>query len=448
MHVREYLVLITLMLLTGCASYEKQTQSFRGAWNSGNTIEASKFANIKVYDNIDSKDSVIWLLEQGAALRANDQLEESNYAFDRAEKRIKYYESQAKLSLSKEATGLVTNLTAIPYEGKGYDSVMLNTYQALNYLQLGQTDAALVELRQANEAQKAELIRNTRRITSARKSAKQLNSNILRTEKDINTQSTLNRIQPNLNLDYGPFVNPFTDFLHALCLWSLADDQSENALVSLRRINATLGSSPFISNEIKLVNKLLSNNNNLDLTYVFFETGVAPLRREIRLDIPLYSQDLPYVAAEFPRLEPRGHLIPSSVAIGKTKTDATMICEMDAVIGQDFRTELPGIIIRTIASAALKASATKQAGNKNGDFGIIAGTVYQIFSTKADLRTWTSLPKAFAVTRVETPKNRKLTLLVGSQKSEIIVNPGQVSVVYVKGFSHGGPLKIHQFRLK
>ena len=446
--MREYLLLITLLLLTGCASYEKQTQSFRGAWNSGNTIEASKVANIKVYDNIDSKDSVVWLLEQGAALRANDQLEESNFAFDRAEKRIKYYEGQAKLSLSKEATGLVTNLAAIPYEGKGYDRVMLNTYQALNYLQLGQTDAALVELRQANEAQKAELTRNTRRITSARKSARQLNSNILRTEKNINGQATLNRLQPSLNMDYGSFVNPFTDFLHALCLWSLADDQSENALVSLRRINATLGSSPFISDEIKLVDKLLSDNNHPDLTYVVFETGVAPVRREIRLDIPLYDRDLPYIAAEFPRLEPRGHLISSSVAAGKIKTDATMICEMDVVIGQDFRSELPGIIIRTITSAALKASTTKQVGDKNGDLGIIAGTAFQIFSTKADLRTWTSLPKAFAVTRVETPNNRKLTLLVGSQKSEIVVNPGHVSVVYVKGFAHGAPLKIHQFRLK
>lgn len=145
--------MITSLLLTSCASYERQTQSFRGAWNSGNTSEASKAANIQVYDNINSKNGVIWLLEQGAALRANDQLEESNYAFDRAEKRIKHFENQAKLRLSKEATGLVANLATTPYEGRGYDRVMLNTYQALNYLRLGNTEAALVELRQANAEQ-------------------------------------------------------------------------------------------------------------------------------------------------------------------------------------------------------------------------------------------------------------------------------------------------------
>ena len=446
--MRRFLLLITLLLLTSCASYEKQTQSFRGTWNSGNTLEASKVANIKVYDNIDSKDSVIWLLEQGAALRANDQLEESNYAFDRAEKRIKFYENQAKLRISKETTSLVTNLATIPYEGKGYDRVMLNTYQALNYLRLGQKDEALVELRQANAEQKKELIRNERKITSARKSTRQLNSDILQTEKDYNAQIQLRRLQPNLNLDYGPFVNPFTDFLHALCLWSLADDQSENALVSLRRIYETLGRPQFISDEIKLVDDMLSGKKHPDLTYVIFETGVAPILKEIRLDIPLYDRDLPYVATEFPRLVTRGHLISSSVATGEIKTKATMICEMDEVIGRDFKTGLPGVIIRTVASAALKASATKNAGDKNGDLGKIAGTVYQIFSTKADLRTWTTLPKAFAVTRIETPNNRKLTLLVGSQKSEIIVNAGKVCVVYVKGFVDGAPLKIHQFKLK
>lgn len=446
--MRELCSLLPLLLLTGCASYERQTEAFRGAWNGGNTTKAAELANVQVYDKSDSRDGVIWLLEQGAALRANDQLEESTFAFDRAEKRMRHYESQAKVRLSKETTALMVNLATIPYEGRGYDRVMLNTYQALNYLRLGQADAAMVELRQANDEQDAELIRNARRITSARKSAGRFQSNILRTQNDANTRAQLDRLQPSLNMDYGAFVNPFTDFLHALCLWSLADDQRENAIVSLRRIHDTLGRPGFIADEIELVDEVLSGKKHPDLTYVIFETGVAPVRKEVRLDIPLFDRDLPYVAAEFPRLEHRGHPLTCAVAIGKTKTDATVICDMDAVIGRDFRSELPGMITRTLASAALKATATKEIGDKVGDIGTVAGTVYQIFSTQADLRTWTSLPKSFAVTRIETPADRKLTLLVGPQKSDVTVNTGRVNVVYVKGFAHGAPLKIHQFRLK
>ena len=121
---------------------------------------------------------------------------------------------------------------------------------------------------------------------------------------------------------------------------------------------------------------------------------------------------------------------------------------MDAVIGRDFRSELPGMFTRSLASAARMATATKKIGDKTGDIGTVLGTVYQVVSTQADLRTWTSLPKSFAVARVDTPADRKLTLFVGPQKSEVTVNTGRVNVVYVKGFAHGAPLKIHQFRLK
>ena len=236
--------------------------------------------------------------------------------------------------------------------------------------------------------------------------------------------------------------------LHALCLWSLADDQSENAIVSLRRIYQTLGQPRFIADEIKAVDKILSGGKHPDLTYVIFEIGVAPIRKEVRLDIPLFDQELPYVTAEFPRLENRGHPLTCAVVIGKNKIDAMVICEMDAVIGRDFQSELPGIITRTLSSAILKATATKQFSDKAGDIGTVAGTMYQIFSTQADLRTWTSLPKSFAVARVKTPSDRRLTLFVGPQKNEVTVNKGEVNVVYLKGFAHGAPLKIHQFRLK
>jgi len=439
---------IALLLMTGCASYERQTAAFRGAWNAGNVQKASELANMQVYDKSDSHDGVIWLLEQGAALRANNQIKESIYAFERAEKRMRHYESQAKIRVSKEATALAVNLESVPYEGRGYDRVMLNTYQALNYLHLGQRDAAMVELRQASDEQDAELIRNARRITSARKSAGRYRSNILRTQNSAGTRNQLDSLQPSLNMDYGAFVNPFTDFLHALCLWSLADDQSENAIVSLRRIYQTLGQPRFIADEIKAVDKILSGGKHPDLTYVIFEIGVAPIRKEVRLDIPLFDQELPYVTAEFPRLENRGHPLTCAVVIGKNKSDAMVICEMDAVIGRDFQSELPGIITRTLSSAVLKATATKQLSDKAGDIGTVAGTMYQIFSTQADLRTWTSLPKSFAVARVKTPSDRRLTLFVGPQKNEVTVNKGEVNVVYLKGFAHGAPLKIHQFRLK
>jgi len=428
------------LLLAGCASYESQTGSFRGAWNSGSIRHAAQIASREAGKRSDSRDAVVWFLEQGAALRAAGEFAASNHAFGQAEKRIEFYDRQAKLRLSKEATGLLTNLAALPYEGRGYDRVMLNTYQALNYLQLGQAEAALVELRQAHVEQDAEVIRNARRIVAARKSAGKY-------ERAIRG-AKLDELQPDIALDYGAFVNPFTDFLHALCLWSLAADDRENALVSLRRIHSTLGGPGFLAEEIKRVDRILGGAKHPDLTYVIFETGVAPIRREVRLDVPLRSEKVRYVAAAFPRLEPRGRPTPAHVAIGGERHEATLICDMDAVVGRDFRTELPAVVLRTLAAAAAKAAIAKKAREESGDLGAIAGLLYQATTAQADLRTWTALPKAFRVCRVETPDDRRLTLLVGTQKGEITVNTGRVNVVFVKSFASGTPLKIQQFPLK
>lgn len=432
--------LVFVLLLTGCASYESQTGSFRRAWNGGSIGQAAQIASREAGKRSDSRDAVVWFLEQGAALRAAGQFAASNHAFEQAEKRIAFYERQAKLRLSREATGLLTNLAALPYEGRGYDRVMLNTYQALNYLQLGQAEAALVELRQAHAEQDAEVVRNARRIVAARKSAGEYERSIRR--------ANLDELQPDIALDYGAFVNPFTDFLHALCLWSLAADDRENALVSLRRIHSTLGGPEFLADEIKRVDRILSGAKHPDLTYVIFETGVAPIRREVRLDVPLFDKNVPYVAAAFPRLERRGRSTPANVVIGEAKHSTTLICDMDAVVARDFRTELPAVIFRTLAASAAKAAMAKKAREEAGDLGAIAGFLYQAAGAQADLRTWTTLPKEFRVCRVETPGDRKLTLLVGPQKSEVAVNTGRVNVVCVKSFAPDAPLKIQQFRLK
>jgi len=109
---------------------------------------------------------------------------------------------------------------------------------------------------------------------------------------------------------------------------------------------------------------------------------------------------------------------------------------------------LPAVILRTLAASAAKAAISKKAREKSDELGAIVGFLYQATGAQADLRTWTALPKAFRICRVETPSDRKLTLLVGPQKSEVSVNTGRVNVVCVKGFAPGTPLKIQQFQLK
>jgi hypothetical protein len=122
---------------------------------------------------------------------------------------------------------------------------------------------------------------------------------------------------------------------------------------------------------------------------------------------------------------------------------------MDAVVAREFKNELPGVVARTIVSAAIKAAATKVAGDKGGDVGQLVGMLYQAGSTAADLRTWTALPKEFHVCRFDTPSERIISISTGGgAKADVTVDDAQISVVYVKDFGPNTLLKVNQFPLK
>ena len=284
-------------------------------------------------------------------------------------------------------------------------------------------------------------------MEKARKEAEENQSVSLST---VNSESKLDIIRPNIEDDYGDYGNPFKDFVYAMYLATDSDRSiRENATVSLRRVNSNLGGNPFIEEEIKLANKNLSGNDNTRRTYVIYESGLAPVREEVRLDIPTGDRNIPYVAAAFPKLAFQGQPVSMTVQAGNKDYSSTRLSNMDAIIAQEFKNELPGVIARTVVSAAVKAAATKVAADKGGDFGLIAGMLYQAGSTQADLRTWLSLPKEFHVCSFETPSDNAVNISTsGGGTAEITVSESQINIVYVKDFSPNTDLRIAQFSLR
>src|SRR5208282_2376720 len=129
------------LLTTGCQTYEQQNHVIQ-YWHQGNmtnaVVEATKMAD----QNANNKDTVIWRLEEGAVLRGAGKYEEINKAFDQAQDKIDQYSQEAKVRVGQEAGAMMSNQANLDYEGRAYDGIMLNTYEVLNYLQLGEPDKA------------------------------------------------------------------------------------------------------------------------------------------------------------------------------------------------------------------------------------------------------------------------------------------------------------------
>jgi hypothetical protein len=457
-----------LMLLAGCESYTNQTQDLRAVWNGGNYASAAQLAT-DAATNSSPNDAVLWNLEAGAAARAAGDAQGSLMAFNRADRLFDYWDTQPEISISRESVSLLVNPTVLPYRGTDYDRIMESTYQAINYLQLGKLDEARVELNRGLERQRTALRNNADRLAKAQAASAQSATNggynAQRAQQDPQFQAQLNQIYgPLAGLrNYTNYVNPFTTYLQGVCLLARAQSPAdlESARVDFERVRAMIGAGPAIDADCDLATQVANGGKLPDTTWVIFETGTAPVREEARIDIPLFvvSRDVPYVGVAFPKLTFNGLYDNGLVAqaAGGAPVQTTLVCDMDSVIGLDFRNELPNIVVKTLISAGAKAAAVYgvEAGTNNNDDLLkslvrIAGTVYEAGTNRADLRTWVTLPKQFQFCRLPTPADHKLYLArAGTRESvEVDLPNSPVNMVYVKSASVGSRLSIATFPLR
>lgn len=468
-------------ILAACSSHTSQTRGLTASYLSGNLSAAAQEADKQATQRGESRDAVIWRLEQGAVLRAAQQVGQSTRAFDLAEDRIRDFDHEADVKLSRETAATFTNLASLPYKGFAYDRIMMNTYKALNDLTQQQYDKARVELMRALQRQREAVEDNAKRIEKAQEEAagfKPKNkegeevkvapdkdseankqSTVQRAEKDQKFQSQLNSAlsaqRDRINSTYSVYVNPFTVYLDGLFFMyrSTGGADFERARKSLERVRGMMADKTFPSADLDALEELKNGQTPGPFTYIIFETGVAPAREEIRLDVPIFLPEVPYVGAAFPKLQFRDNYTESLYVAGANTFDAahtTLVADMDAIVAQEFDNELPITITRTLISSAVKAAATYGLKEGLGIWGSIGGALYQVSTNQADLRTWTTLPKQFQIARIVTPKDRLITLKPSSSSLTVPVEliPGHINVVYVKSINPGQPLIVSQFTLQ
>ena len=536
-------------LAAGCTTYQQQNKVIL-CWQQGNLTNAVAEATKMADQNAKNKDAIIWRLEQGAVLRANGQYNDSNKAFDQAQEKIDQYAQEAKVKLGHEAGALLSNQANLPYEGRAYDGIMLNTYKALNFLALGEIDKARPELIRAYQRQQDAVEDNKKRIEAAqsqtttttttssatdtttpaasgslfKKKAKSTANTDATTNVTVTTVTTTNnssaavekaqkdpKFQAQMqgaytNLDnlkpYANYVNPFTVYLDGLYFMANAADASdlERAHKSLERVSAFASDNDYVKQDLATVNDLINGKPLTPTTYIIFETGCAPVRDQIRIDIPIIVTRVSYVGAAFPTLKPQGNYVTSLIVTANSTTSTanssttttssststanstastasstttttnststtansatattSLVASMDSVIGLDFKNELPIIIAKTVAATVTKAVAAyavNQAASQQSDiaglFAQIGTAIYQAAVNIADERTWTTLPKEFQVCRIPTPPDRKIDLATadGLQKTSVTIGDGTINIIYVKSINPVTPLLVTQVKLK
>lgn len=482
-------VLFVAGLFSGCASSEDYARELRGHWSSGRFAEANVVAGTAL-QSTDEDDELLWQLEHGTTLRACGNAAEASAEYEKAATIAARWEETPDILLSGETLATLTNLSVLPYRGRGSDVIMLHAYRALAFLETGNIASARVALNAAYQAQRDAVERNAKAIETAQEEAKENSVDI----GGLLQQSGLDKKLEAEKADLAgvrvlaDYVNPFATWLHGIYFLHTGTDGAdfERARVSLSRVSKMYPENPYITPDEKLAGQNLSAEK--PLTYIVFESGCAPVIGTIRVDtaisVPTGRGDWTFmpISIALPKLVLSadqkywnlpffasgayvpGDSTPATVpALSVNGVPASEICDMNSVVRTDFDNAYPAILTRTLITAFLKSAASaainavsREYAQRDGSTGsalvslatMIGSAVYTYASTDADVRCWQTLPQNFSIVRMETPDSRRVTVNVGARSREIELLPGEVNLIVVKTTHENGPLVISQSVLK
>ncbi|RUT73637.1 COG3014 family protein [Ancylomarina longa] len=139
-------VLLFVLALTSCATYYAQNEAFNNYFTQGDIANAEKTLDKDKRSNR-KKNKALYLLNKGTLAWMQQNYVAATDYFNQADL---FIEDQRK-NIGSEALALLLNPAIKPYVPEDFENVMLNFYKALSYLEMGNTQSALVECRRVNE---------------------------------------------------------------------------------------------------------------------------------------------------------------------------------------------------------------------------------------------------------------------------------------------------------
>jgi hypothetical protein len=436
-----------LPFVVGCSTYKGKQEAFNRCWSAGQ-LDAAYSDISKRSSSAPKHDKLIYQLEEGTVLQSLGRFDESAKIFKAAEENVRIESEKANVRVGQEVGGAFVNQSIRTYEPTAYDRIMLKTYLALGKLAMGDVEGMSTDLLGAHDYQKMAVEENARKIEKAVEEAKEKKVDVDRVLADDKVQGQMAIVKNSCQGTeaFKDYVNPFTTLLFTLDLIYHKKDTG-NAENFIKRLQDMVPNHPSFAPEMQQVTNLREGKSLSATTYLVVETGRAPFRDQIRIDLPLFiaTSKVPYVGAAFPYLKYNADFVADfTLQGGGNSAPAVLLADFDGIIRTDFKNQLPAIITRTIVSTTVKAAASYAINEQTGIFGAIGTTIYQIAVNIADTRSWTTLPKQVQVSSIPTPIDGKIKIssVVGHIEKEIQLKGGTLQIVWVRSISPGVPITV------
>ena len=456
------------LLASGCAGtadLDRMSQ-FQDPYARGDYTDAATMLGGDDGLSYDEK-NLLTSLQVGAALRASGSFEASQTAFDRAESQLlwKADEISDVGEFLEAGLSIVGNDLISSYHGNIYDGVLINTYKAMNALDLGDEDRARVELNRADQRQENAVHQLAAKVQALAEEDPEEAAERQNQSSEID-QTYSEATKPDSELGkrlaavrglgkYKDLRNPFTDWLHGA--FRLATGEPNRASDLFRNAVVLDGErNRYVKEDFRIAEEAAGDaaGGAPRRVWIVHEDGLGPRLDEFRYDLPVVSPDgfiyAGIAVPEFVTGTPGvGSLI---VEAGGARFHTEPLLNVDRYAATEFEAGYDAIIGKAVASAVIKVIAqiaAKQAAEQMDDpiLGLlfdIGTTAFAAATTQADTRMWRALPQSINIASMPWPEDDRIQITAGSGPiADIQLPSANFVIVAVKTVSAGAPAAVH-----
>jgi hypothetical protein len=202
---------------------------------------------------------------------------------------------------------------------------------------------------------------------------------------------------------YSTIMNPALTYLAGLYFLNVRE--YETARTYLSRTAGMVPENNLVAEDLTLASAGKAPHG---VEWTFIETGFAPRLKERRFDLPWLIGGK-FKTISFAISEPQPQ--PSS----QPPSDAKLLADTDAMFMTEFKAYQVNEVLRAIAKTVADLTLQNTANNQHPLLGLSA-MVYSIATTRAETRTWDSLPKRIYLLRKPAKENKLIYIRDGAIK--------------------------------
>lgn len=397
-----------LLLAGGCgifSDYPASTEAARAAFARGDFERALE----RMPAPESGPDRLLYALERGAIAHTSGDFERSLAEFERALGALESLEGRPTVSgrsVTEAVGSIVLNDKALPYDGEGFEVVLVHVFLALDYLYLGRIENALVEVKRADARAREEEERYGDRYPQQNAFARYVSGAIYEALGEFDEARidylAVEKANPG-------FERVRRDLLRMAVYLGAEDDEAA--------IRAKWGDLP------------IEGDPGAGEVVGFLACGLGPVKRPIEIPIPT-GHTLTKVAVPDYVRRPNPAVAVELWEGGSRLARSEPVEDVEEIAIRNLRDRIAAVSAKAVARAAAKGVAGEilvrnQDSDSSAVLVALAATLFNLVTEQADLRSWLTLPANFQVLRVELPPGtRDLTLrLIGGEGRVLNTTP-------------------------